>query len=173
MFELKLGDFPGTVNVAVQFPGQNKRTRFHNLFIHDHVLELPIKLAFLCHAKEDRETVERLGDDLHQDGFLTWFDKKDLLPGDDWEEKIKDAIERSDYVLVFLSRISCSKVGYVQREMKYALKQRELRPRGQRFIIPFLIEKCEPPREFRRIQWLHAWEEGWYEKLKVALENNS
>jgi len=171
--EIKLGDFPGTVNITIQYPGQKKPSTFHNVPIHDHILELSVKLVFLCHAKEDKEIVERIGDDLYQDGFLTWFDKKDLLPGDDWEEKIEDAIERSDYVLVFLSSRSCSKVGYVQREMKYALKQRDLRPKGHRYIIPLLIEECDPPREFRSIQWSHLWEDGWYEKLKLALGNDS
>jgi TIR domain len=75
-------------------------------------------------------------------------------------------------VLVFLSRKSCSKIGYVQKEMKYALEQRDLRPKGYRYIIPILVEECEPPREFRRIQWSRMWEDSWYEKLKLALEGD-
>lgn len=170
--ELRRGDFPGTVKIKLQFPGQKGHSRFYNIPIHDHILEIPVKLVFLCHANEDKETVERIGDNLYQDGFLTWFDKKDLLPGDDWEEKIKDAIERSDYVLVFLSGKSCSKVRYVQKEMKYALEQRDLRPKGHRYIIPILVEECEPPRDFRSIQWSRMWEDGWYEKLKLALDSD-
>ena len=169
---MRLGDFPGTVNITTRFPGQKRWTRIYNLSIHDHIIEIPIKLVFLCRAKEDEQVVEHIGDDLYQDGFLTWFDKKDLLPGDDWEEKIEDAIERSDYVLVFLSRKSCSKVWYVQREMKYALEQRKLRSKGHRYIIPILIEGFDPLREFKKIHWAHTWEDGWYEKLKLALDNN-
>jgi len=72
-------------------------------------------------------------------------------------------------VLVFLSRASCSKTGYVQREIKYAFEQRDLRPDGERYIIPVLIDSCEPPRRFRDIQWLCLWEPGEYEKLKQSL----
>lgn len=126
-------------------------------------------MLFVSCAHEDQLAVEGIADQLWQDGFLTWLDKKDLLPGDEWKTRIEDAIERADYVLVFLSKTSVKKVGYVQKELKFALKQREIRPSGHRYIVPILLEPCEPPRELRDIHWLNTWEEGWYEKLKAAL----
>ena len=57
LIEVKLGDFPGTVNITTQFPGQKRWSRFYNLLIHDNITEIPIKLVFLCHAKEDARKV--------------------------------------------------------------------------------------------------------------------
>jgi hypothetical protein len=167
--ELRLGARPGTVHVSIQFPGQRRASDLGDVEIVDGVVELPVKLLFLSYAHEDQRTVEAIADQLWHDGFLTWLDKKDLLPGDDWKARIEDAIERADYVLVFLSKTSVKKVGYIQKELKYALEQQEIRPSGHRYIVPILLESCEPPRELRDIHWLNYWEEGSYEKLKAAL----
>ena len=40
--------------------------------------------VFLCHAKEDAETVHALHRRLKEAGLRPWMDKEDLLPGQDW-----------------------------------------------------------------------------------------
>src|SRR4051812_22751668 len=76
--------------------------------------------VFLCHASEDKAPVRRAYDQLKSAGFAPWLDEKDLLPGQDWEEEIPRALKASVAVLVFLSRTSVSKRGYVQREFRLA-----------------------------------------------------
>jgi len=169
---ISLGSLPGTIDAVVSLPGQETPTVFKGLEIKDGAVELPMKLVFLCHAKEDAEKVKEIGQRLQTDGFLTWFDEDDLLPGDDWKKRIEEAIETSNYVLVFLSSVSVSKTGYVQREMKYALEQRELRPSGKRYIIPVLLEEVEPPREVKDIHWARLSELDWYQKLRKALNDD-
>jgi hypothetical protein len=164
-----LGLLPGTVTIRVQLPGQEAWREYPNLQIHNGSVELPVRLAFLSYAKEDARFVQTLSTRLLHDGVLTWFDEKDLLPGDDWKRKIDDAIERSDFVLVFISSVSVTKTGYFQRELKYALEQRQLRPEGARYIIPIIVDKCQVPAALRDIQWLRAEEANWYEHLKQAL----
>ena len=166
---LRKGNLPGTVTIRIQLPGQERAVQFANLAIRDGVLTIPVPLVFLCHAKEDFEEVSALSTRLWNDSVVTWLDKKDLLPGDDWRGEIEQAIERADRVIVFLSPSSVTKRGFVQREMKYALDQMQLRPVGERYIIPVLLENCEVPSEFRDIHWLKSWEEGWYETLLRAL----
>lgn len=164
---------PGNANrirVHVRLPWQRLYTDLGLLpVVHNEHLVLPLKLAFLCHCKEDERVVEEVGEKLLQDGFLTWFDKKDLLPGDDWEVKIEAAIDDSDYVLVFLSPRSCSKDGFVQKEIRLAMERRERKPDGARYIVPLLVEPCTVPRAFEKIQYLELWQPGAYEKLKQAL----
>ena len=164
-----LGSLPGTVAVRVQLPGQSAWTLYPDLEIQDGKVTLPVKLAFLSHAREDANFVRDLSSRLLQDGVLAWFDEKDLLPGDDWKQKIDDAIERSDFVLVFLSSVSVAKTGYFQRELKYALDQHQLRPEGPRYIIPIIIGDCQPPSSLGGIHWLRADEPEWYERLTRAL----
>jgi hypothetical protein len=157
------------LRVQIKLPGQEKFSNLGSLKIVNGIIELPVKLIFFSYAREDQYRVNKIARKLWQDGYLTWVDKKDLLPGDDWEVKIEDAIERSDYVLTFLSPSSIIKTGYVQKEFKYALEQQTYRPNGKRFIIPILLKPCDPPHEFKKLQWLRYWEEGAYEKLKQAL----
>lgn len=166
---LSLGRFPGTLTVRVKLPGQVAWTMYADLQIREGKIELPVSLAFLSHAKEDREFVKILAARLLQDGVLTWFDENDLLPGDDWKRKIDEGIEKSDFVLVFLSSASVSKTGHFQRELKYALEQQQLRPEGDRYIIPIVIDECQPPASLRDIHWLRADQPDWYERLKGAI----
>jgi len=167
--ELRLGRLPSTVTIRIQLPGQRDWTEYPDLLIKDGVLLLPVPIVFLCHAKEDQLVVQDFSKRLHQDGILTWLDEKNLLPGHDWKIEIDNAIDHSDFVLVFLSQASCQKTGYFQREVRYALKQQQMRPEGQRFIVPVLIESCQPPRSLQRIQWVKLWENGAYESLRKAL----
>ena len=169
LLAVTLGRLPGTVTVRVQLPGQEAWTEYPDLLIHNGTVELPVRLAFLSYAKEDAPFVQALATRLLQDGVLTWFDQKDLLPGDDWKRKIDDAIERSDFVLVFVSSVSVAKTGYFQRELKYALEQRQLRPEGTRYIIPIVVDECQVPATLRDIHWLRADKANWYERLKRAL----
>lgn len=169
MLAVRLGRLPGTVTIRVQLPGQEAWTEYPDLQIHNGTVELPVRLAFLSYAKEDAGFVQTLAARLLQDGVLTWFDEKDLLPGDDWKHKIDDAIERSDFMLVFLSSVSVSKTGYFQRELKYALEQRQLRPQGTRYIIPIIVDGCQVPATLRDIHWLRAEEPNWYDRLKRTL----
>ena len=166
---LGLGSLPGTVTIRLTLPGQAGESVYPDLEITDGVVTLPVRLAFLCHAEEDASFVEDLAARLLQDGVLTWFDSKDLLPGDKWKTTIDDAIDRSDYALVFLSSTSVSKTGYFQRELTYILEQSRLRPQGARFIIPVLIDECEVPRYLRDIQWLRTEDPNWYQTLTQAL----
>ena len=51
----------------------------------------PLKV-FLCHAHADRDPVRGLYVRLTQDGVDAWLDKAKLLPGQDWELKIRKAV---------------------------------------------------------------------------------
>jgi hypothetical protein len=77
---------------------------------------------FLCHASEDKAQVREVYHCLRAiDGFEPWLDEVDLLPGQDWNREIQQAIQNSDFILIFLSRTSVTRRSYVQREMKLAL----------------------------------------------------
>jgi hypothetical protein len=128
-----------------------------------------LKPIFISYAHEDKDAVYEIVDNLKKDGYEYFLDKNDILPGDLWKDKIEDAIENAQNVLLFLSNKSISKTGYVQHEVRFALEQSELRPSGKRYVIPILLEPCEPPRDLREYQWLSYWEAGAYEKLKASL----
>ena len=80
--------------------------------------------VFLSYAKEDKDFVLECYEELKRKNFNPWMDEHDLLPGQAWDECIKANMQDTDVVLVFMSSDSVSKVGYVQRELKYFVDKR-------------------------------------------------
>ncbi len=159
---------PGIYNLAdisIKLPGSPRFRNIGLLPIVDGVVTIPMKLVFLCHASEDQAAVEAVQERLVNDAVLTWFAPKNLQGGDDWKNRIDEALERADHVLVFLSPASCTKTGYVQREIKYTFEQAELRPDGSKYVIPVLLDSCTPPRRFKDIHWIKLFDADGYERL--------
>lgn len=109
--------------------------------------------VFLCHASQDKPAVWRLHRYLTQHGVKPWLDQEDLLPGEDWEVEIPNAIYSSDVILVCLSKNSVDKEGYVQKEISFALDKALEKP-GKIFIIPIKLEECDIPKRLSRYQWV-------------------
>jgi hypothetical protein len=114
---------------------------------------------FLCHASEDKAQVREVYHRLRAiDGFEPWLDEEDLLPGQDWAREIPRALQTSDFILIFLSRRSVAKRGYVQREMKLALDAWQELPEGTIHTIPVRIDECNVPESFQRYHWANLFE---------------
>src|SRR5512139_1792482 len=95
--------------------------------------------VFLCHAHGDKPVVRKLHRRLTAAGFAPWLDEEDLLPGEDWQREISKAVEKSDVVLICLSKYSINKAGYVQKEIKSALDKADNQPDGTIFLIPLRL----------------------------------
>ncbi len=126
---------------------------------------------FLCHASEDKKFVRDLYAELQYEGFYPWLDEEDLLPGENWETKIKQAISKSLVVIVCLSERASSKTGYIQKEIKLALDVADQQPEGTVFLIPARIEECNVPERLCHLQWVDLFEKKGFEKLKRALRH--
>jgi hypothetical protein len=126
--------------------------------------------VFLCHASGDKPAVERFYNTLVNDGIDAWLDKKNLIPGQNWQYEIPKAVKSSDVVIVFLSSLSVTKEGFVQKEIRIALDTADEKPEGTIFIIPARLENCEVPERLARFQWVDLFEEDGYERLYKALQ---
>lgn len=101
--------------------------------------------VFLSYAKEDKEFILECYEELKRKNFNPWMDEHDLLPGQAWDECIKANMKDTDVVLVFMSSDSVSKIGYVQRELKYFADKRKDYPEGSIYLIPIQLDKCKVP----------------------------
>jgi hypothetical protein len=128
-------------------------------------------LVFLSHASEDKSAVRRLSKRLKDDGFDPWLDDERLLPGQNWELEIEEALRKSDVILLCFSEQSVGKEGFVQREFKRARKYQEEKPEGTIFTIPVRFDQCEIPFSYRELQWVDF--PANYHKLVSALESRS
>lgn len=101
--------------------------------------------VFLSYAKEDKEFVLECYEELKRKNFEPWMDEHDLLPGQAWDECLKANMKDTDVVLAFMSSKSVSKIGYVQRELKYFADKRKDFPEGFIYLIPIQLDQCEVP----------------------------
>lgn len=129
----------------------------------------PLK-AFLCHASGDKPAVREMYKRLVFEGVDAWLDKEKLLPGQDWRVEIPNAVQDADVVIVFLSKKSVSKEGYVQKEIKFALDIAEEKPEGTIFLIPARLEECLVPERLSRWQWVDLFEDNGFVQLLRSLK---
>ena len=163
--QIKNPDIPGVVDLSFKIPGHNKVFEVGQRSIQNGLVDLPVNVAFISYAREDEQIVADISRRLNDFAILTWFDKKNLLPGDDWEMRIELAIEKADYFLLFLSRQTEEKIGFRNREIQLALKQQSYRPRGKIFLIPVLLDDCTLPHDLRHLNWVRISDESGFEKL--------
>lgn len=124
-------------------------------------------LIFLSHAREDKKQVRNLCKRLREDGFDPWLDEERLLPGQDWDLEIENAMRLSDAILLCFSKLSVAKEGYVQREYKRADSYAEEKPEGTIYTIPIRLDDCEIPHFIRDKQWVDYPDS--YDRLVMAL----
>lgn len=129
--------------------------------------------VFLCHSSTNKPIARDLYHRLESDGVDPWLDEKKLLPGQNWQMEIEKAVRNSDMVIVFLSRASISKRGYVQKEIRIALDVADEQPDGTIFIVPLRLEECDIPDRLRQWQWVNYFEKDAYEKLLLSIKHRA
>jgi hypothetical protein len=125
--------------------------------------------VFLCHAAEDKPAVRILRTRLLEDGHAPWLDEEDIVPGEDWESAISDAVRSSQLVIVCLSAHSVSKVGFVNKEISRVIDFAEEQPEGSLFLIPVKLDETDVPKRLSRWQALNYYEPNAYQRLQKAL----
>jgi hypothetical protein len=126
---------------------------------------------FLIHAHSDRETVHKLYQRLVKDGLNVWLDVEHLQPGQDWQNEIRNALLKSDVVIVCLSRRFDEQQGYRHEELKLVLEKANFLPDNQVFIIPVRLEACDMPESLRHLHRVDMFKPGGYKKLIHALRD--
>lgn len=124
---------------------------------------------FLSYASPDRTTVEHFYEALLGYGFNPWMDSQNLTAGQNWDFEIQRALDQSSVIVVFLSSNSVGRRGYVQREIRLALKKLEEKLVDDVFIIPVSLEDVERPRELAGIHFLDASQASAFEDLRIAV----
>jgi TIR domain len=109
---------------------------------------------FVSYAREDQVPAGALVSFLRAAGFDVWFDKDSLHAGQDWRTVIDQEIAHARLLIICLSRSSVGKTGFVQKEMRLALQQAELRPSSQVYIIPVSLDGCTVPSALERLHVL-------------------
>jgi tetratricopeptide (TPR) repeat protein len=113
--------------------------------------------VFLSHNSKDKPAVEAIARLLQREYHLRcWLDKRNLVPGEPWQERLEDALDASGTVAVFLGPNTISP--WENEEMRSALEERA--QNNSRRVIPVLLPGAPDsgdlkiPRFLKRLTWV-------------------
>src|SRR3712207_1171437 len=95
--------------------------------------------TFISHSWHDKPSARKLAKSLRGAGVYVWLDEAEIKIGDSLIEKIRDGIDRVDYVIALISSESV-KSPWVQQELDIAMNQQIAGKRVK--VLPVLVEKC-------------------------------
>ena len=122
--------------------------------------------VYLCYAKPDEANVSGLGRALRLDGMRIRPDKKNSNPEVTWQEKIFRDIQKSEAVIICLTKNSIARNGTLQPEIKLAV---EIAHAKSIPIIPTRLHECNRLQELSTVEHIDLFEEGGYLKLRSLL----
>jgi hypothetical protein len=136
--------------------------------------------VFLSYARSDKDAAMRLYSSLSNAGINAWIDAENLLPGQNWQKAIRETIEHSSHFIALLSKNSIEKRGYVQSEIRHAIKVLSEIPEDSIFLIPARLDECTVPYEdLRSLHWVDlfpSFEQGAQKivrAIKATLSNDA
>ena len=139
---------------------------------------MPEKIKiFLSYASKDEARVKELYIKLGEEGYEPWMDKKNILPGENVELAIKNAIRDCDFFLICLSANAVGERGILQMEIKMALDNWRKKLNSDIYLIPARLENCEVPDSLSDLQPVNLFDEdGWIlliRAVQVGMERRS
>lgn len=126
---------------------------------------------FLCHTSKDKPQVRDYYYRLINEGYSAWIDEEKLQPGHAWKLEIEKAIQNSNVVIIFLSKKSVDKEGYVQREIFDAVELAEKSTKST-LIIPVRLEECSIPKKLSKWTSIDLYQKDGFVKLKQILNSH-
>jgi hypothetical protein len=97
---------------------------------------------FLSHSSRDKTWVVGLAQDLNVCGVDVWFDEWELRVGDDLHERIAEAVEKSRFVGVVITK-HFSESQWIKGEVHHALSREKAEART--VVLPLLADNVSPP----------------------------
>ena len=108
--------------------------------------------VFLSYSAADEHFAKQLASELARRGCEVWDPGAELFPGDNWAERIGEALKQSKAMVVLLSPDS-AKSEWVRRDIEYALGSTNYAGR----VFPVLVRPTEEfPWILRKLELLRA-----------------
>lgn len=97
-------------------------------------------LIFLSYAKEDRPVAEAIAFAVRQRGHKVFLDRDDLPPGEGYDQRIEQAIRRSDAFVFLVSPDSVTEGRFTLTELVFA-RQKWSSPHGR--VLPVVVRTTD------------------------------
>lgn len=104
--------------------------------------------AFICYVREDAERADEVERLLREADIPVWRDTESLWPGDDWRQKIREAITEGAFAFIpiFTSTSVAKGVSGQNEELYLAAEEMRRRQPGVPWMIPVRFDDCRLPR---------------------------
>ena len=118
--------------------------------------------VFISYSHKDKDIVRQIADGLRQHGVEVWLDEDLIAPGEKWIDKINEAVEGSDAILVIMSRNTAGS-RFQASEIAFAIATQRKDP--GKWIIPVLVDKqADVPFFLKDISYCDLSSEDQYAK---------
>lgn len=124
---------------------------------------------FISYAKEDQKTAKELYDLIKSNDFSPWMDEKEIKVGENWRQKIEEAIGSCSIFIACLSKNSVTKRGFIQDELKQALDVLRTIPDREIYLMPIRFDPCKLPARLSEVQYVDYFESTGPKKLIRAI----
>lgn len=101
---------------------------------------------FLSYSRREVGFVDDLVSKLEAKGHNVWLDYRTLVPGTPWADQIKAGLEKSDTVLLVVSKASLASE-YVELEWRHFLD-------SNKRVILLIFEAVDLPKELEKYEWV-------------------
>ncbi|HEX8293149.1 MAG TPA: toll/interleukin-1 receptor domain-containing protein [Pyrinomonadaceae bacterium] len=104
--------------------------------------------VFISYAESDEPVARKVVAGLEREGLKVWYDRREVLPGQNWAESVAKALKESSAMVVLITRAWLSSPR-LQREIDYALSDQSFRHR----LVPVFVG---PPEKLpkREVPWI-------------------
>ena len=96
--------------------------------------------VFISHSVRDSDLARTISDGLRKEGLEVWLPENEILPGDNWAERVSDALNQCDAMVALLTAGGLE-TDNVQWEMGFALGNKAYKQR----LIPVLVGRQTDP----------------------------
>lgn len=103
--------------------------------------------VFISYATQDEALATRLVASLESAGLDAWYKKREIMPGDNWAEKIAAGLKESNAMVVLLTPAALESDA-VQNSISYALGEKSFSKR----LIPVIVDAEDFPAD--RVPWI-------------------
>jgi hypothetical protein len=106
--------------------------------------------VFISYWSKDEALATKVVGSLEEAGLDVWYDKREIMPGDNWADKIGQGLRESDAMVVLLTPGALDSE-FIQRDIDFALSQKPFKRR----LIPVLVGNSEDFPS-HRIPWIFS-----------------
>jgi hypothetical protein len=90
--------------------------------------------VFISYAESDEPVAKKVAAGLEKEGLKVWYDRREILPGQNWAESISKALKESRAMVVLLTPAAL-RSSSVRREIEYALGDQTFKNR----LVPVIV----------------------------------